>query len=76
MQATCRYSANQVVCLIGKDGTIVSEMRKASGASIRIIGTDHFPECASEKDQVVLSGKHVKDAPRAQIPARPHMSAT
>lgn len=45
--------SNQVGCLLGKGGVIVSEMRKATGASIRIIGTDQVPKCASDNDQVV-----------------------
>ncbi|RVW21861.1 KH domain-containing protein HEN4 [Vitis vinifera] len=45
--------SNQVGCLMGKGGTIISEMRKASGAGIRIIGSDQVPKCASENDQVV-----------------------
>lgn len=45
--------SNQVGCLLGKGGVIVSEMRKATGASIKIIGTDQVPKCASDNDQVV-----------------------
>lgn len=46
-------SSNQVGCLLGKGGVIVSEMRKATGASIRIVGTDKVSKCASDNDQVV-----------------------
>lgn len=45
--------SSQVGCLIGKGGVIVSEIRKATGANIRIIGTDQVPKCASDNDQVV-----------------------
>lgn len=45
--------SNQVGCLIGKGGAIVSEMRKATGTSIRIIGNGQVPKCASDNDQVV-----------------------
>lgn len=45
--------SNQVGCLLGKGGTIVSEMRKATGAGIRIIRSDRVPKCASENDEVV-----------------------
>lgn len=45
--------SNQVGCLMGKGGSIVLEMRKASGAGIRIMGSDQIPKCASENDQVV-----------------------
>ncbi|KAL6347470.1 hypothetical protein AAG906_025992 [Vitis piasezkii] len=52
--------SNQVGCLMGKGGTIISEMRKASGTGIRIIGSDQVPKCASENDQVVqISGEFV-----------------
>ncbi|KAK7328088.1 hypothetical protein VNO77_22184 [Canavalia gladiata] len=57
--------SSQVGCLLGKGGVIVSEMRKATGASIRIIGTDQVPKCASDNDQVVqISGEfpNVQDA--------------
>ncbi|XP_029128312.1 KH domain-containing protein HEN4 isoform X2 [Cajanus cajan] len=57
--------SSQVGCLLGKGGVIVSEMRKATGASIRMIGTDKVPKCASDNDQVVqISGdfSSVQDA--------------
>ncbi|KAK4254214.1 hypothetical protein QN277_009624 [Acacia crassicarpa] len=56
---------NQVGCLLGKGGAIVSEMRKATGTSIRVIGTDQVPKCALDNDQVVqISGvfSNVQDA--------------
>ncbi|KAL1812101.1 hypothetical protein ACET3Z_022166 [Daucus carota] len=46
-------SPNQVGCLLGKGGAIIAEMRRATGAYIRIIGGDEVPRCASENDQVV-----------------------
>lgn len=45
-------ASNQVGCLLGKGGTIISEMRKATGTGIRIIG-DQVPKCTSENDKVV-----------------------
>ncbi|XP_027932391.1 KH domain-containing protein HEN4 [Vigna unguiculata] len=57
--------SSQVGCLLGKGGLIISEMRKATGASIRIIGTEQVPKCASDNDQVVqISGdfSSVQDA--------------
>nr|XP_007159156.1 hypothetical protein PHAVU_002G213600g [Phaseolus vulgaris]ESW31150.1 hypothetical protein PHAVU_002G213600g [Phaseolus vulgaris] len=51
-------SSNQVGCLLGKGGAIVSEMRKATGTNIRIIGHDQAPKCVSENDQLVqISGE-------------------
>ncbi|XP_021903807.1 KH domain-containing protein HEN4 isoform X1 [Carica papaya] len=57
--------SNQVGCLLGKGGSIISEIRKATGTGIRVIGVDRCPKCVSEKDQVVqISGEfpNVKDA--------------
>ncbi|XWS54580.1 hypothetical protein CRYUN_Cryun10bG0101200 [Craigia yunnanensis] len=57
--------SNQVGCLLGKGGAIISEMRKATGTSIRILGIDQVPKCVTENDQVVqISGGYlnVKDA--------------
>lgn len=45
--------SNQVGCLLGKGGAIVSEMRKTTGAYIRIIGNDQAPKCASPNDEIV-----------------------
>ncbi|XP_043709876.1 KH domain-containing protein HEN4-like isoform X2 [Telopea speciosissima] len=45
--------SNQAGCLLGKGGIIISEMRKVTGAGIRIIGGDQVPKCASENDEVV-----------------------
>ncbi|TQE05738.1 hypothetical protein C1H46_008644 [Malus baccata] len=46
-------STNQVGCLLGKGGVIVSEIRKATGTGIRIVGGDQVPKCALENDEVV-----------------------
>ncbi|KAK8568296.1 hypothetical protein V6N12_006850 [Hibiscus sabdariffa] len=57
--------SSQVGCLLGKGGATISEMRKVTGTSIWILGTDQVPKCVSENDQVVqISGGYmnVKDA--------------
>lgn len=46
-------SSNQIGCLLGKGGSIIAEMRKSSGAFIRIMGKDQMPKCASENEEVV-----------------------
>ncbi|XP_042508732.1 KH domain-containing protein HEN4-like [Macadamia integrifolia] len=46
-------SSSQIGCLLGKGGSIIAEMRKASGAQIRILGKDQIPKCASENEEVV-----------------------
>ncbi|KAI8532399.1 hypothetical protein RHMOL_Rhmol11G0212300 [Rhododendron molle] len=56
---------NQVGCLLGKGGAIISEMRKTTGAFIRIIGNDQAPKCASQNDEIVqITGEfvNVRDA--------------
>ncbi|XVF64265.1 hypothetical protein PTKIN_Ptkin09bG0154600 [Pterospermum kingtungense] len=58
-------SSNQIGCLLGKGGSIIAEMRKSSGAHIRILGKDQVPKCASEGEEVVqINGEHdtVRDA--------------
>ncbi|CAN1302848.1 KH domain-containing protein HEN4 [Linum perenne] len=58
-------SSNNVGCLLGKGGTIVSEMRNVTGAGIRVLGRDQLPRCVQENDQVVqISGElvNVRDA--------------
>ncbi|CAN1302842.1 KH domain-containing protein HEN4 [Linum perenne] len=56
-------SSNNVGCLLGKGGTIVSEMRNVTGAGIRVLGRDQLPRCVQENDQVI-SGElvNVRDA--------------
>ncbi|KAI3850271.1 hypothetical protein MKW92_000483 [Papaver armeniacum] len=44
---------SQVGCLIGKGGTIITEIRTTTGAFIRILNGDQVPKCASENDEVV-----------------------
>lgn len=46
-------SFNQIGCLLGKGGSVIAEMRKLSGAHIRILGKEQVPKCASEGDEVV-----------------------
>ncbi|XP_042495803.1 KH domain-containing protein HEN4-like [Macadamia integrifolia] len=57
--------SNQVGCLMGKGGIIISEMRRLTGAGIRIIVGDQVPKCASENEEIVqISGEFgmVRDA--------------
>ncbi|KAL7615584.1 hypothetical protein Lser_V15G00389 [Lactuca serriola] len=47
-------SQNQMGCLLGKGGSIVADMKKMTGAFIKIVGDHQAPKCAPETDQVVL----------------------
>ncbi|XP_076927448.1 KH domain-containing protein HEN4-like [Bidens hawaiensis] len=47
-------SQNQMGCLLGKGGSVIADMRKVTGAVIKIVGDHQVPKCALETDQVVL----------------------
>ncbi|CAN0896550.1 KH domain-containing protein At4g18375 [Linum grandiflorum] len=50
---------SQVGCLMGKGGSIISEMRSVTRASIRILSEDNLPKVASEDDEMVqITGNH------------------
>ncbi|CAA0828407.1 RNA-binding KH domain-containing protein [Striga hermonthica] len=49
--------SSQVGCLIGKGGSIISEMRKDTRANIRILSKENLPKVASSDDEMVqISG--------------------
>ncbi|XP_073060362.1 RNA-binding KH domain-containing protein RCF3-like isoform X1 [Primulina eburnea] len=49
--------SSQIGCLIGKGGSIISEMRKATKANIRILSKENLPKVASKDDEMVqISG--------------------
>ncbi|GKV33499.1 hypothetical protein SLEP1_g42004 [Rubroshorea leprosula] len=59
VMARLLVSNNQIGCLLGKGGSVIAEMRKLSGAHIRILGKDQVPKCASEGDEVVqINGEY------------------
>eukprot|EP00250_Pteridium_aquilinum_P035601 c9705_g1_i2 orf=1313-2086(+) len=50
--------ANQIGCLLGKGGQIITEMRKTSRANIRIPPKEELPSCADENSELVqVSGE-------------------
>lgn len=53
MTARMLVLSNQIGCLLGKGGSIIAEMRKSTGAYIRILGKDQIPKCASENEEVI-----------------------
>ncbi|XP_020582267.1 KH domain-containing protein HEN4-like [Phalaenopsis equestris] len=44
---------NQTGCLLGKGGSIIAEMRKLSGAYIRVLSKDQVPKGLSENEEIV-----------------------
>lgn len=53
VMARLLVSSNQIGCLLGKGGGIMAEMRKSTGAHIRILGKDQVPKCVSESEEIV-----------------------
>ncbi|KAK9071069.1 hypothetical protein SSX86_009637 [Deinandra increscens subsp. villosa] len=65
VSARLLISPNQMGCLLGKGGSIIADMRKVTGAVIKIVGDHQVPKCALETDQlVVMTGEfaNVRDA--------------
>ncbi|MCO5606091.1 hypothetical protein L7F22_060278 [Adiantum nelumboides] len=49
--------ASQIGCILGKGGSIITEIRKMTRANIRIPSKEELPKCASENDELVqISG--------------------
>ncbi|KAJ0984180.1 hypothetical protein J5N97_002536 [Dioscorea zingiberensis] len=53
LSARLLVHSQQIGCLLGKGGAIISEMRRATGANIRIFLKEHVPKCAQPNDEVV-----------------------
>ncbi|KAL0917004.1 hypothetical protein M5K25_012043 [Dendrobium thyrsiflorum] len=50
-------STTRIGCLIGKGGSIISEMRRSTRANIRILSKENLPKVASDDDEMVqISG--------------------
>lgn len=64
--------SNQIGCLIGKGGQIISEMRRTSRANIRIPPKKELPRSAGESDELVqISGEQpVVEAAFVQVLTR------
>ncbi|XP_020275436.1 KH domain-containing protein HEN4 isoform X3 [Asparagus officinalis] len=45
--------AQHIGCLLGKGGSIIAEMRRSTGANIRIFSKEQVPNCAQPNDEVV-----------------------
>ncbi|KAG6527401.1 KH domain-containing protein HEN4-like [Zingiber officinale] len=58
-------ASNQIGCLLGKGGAVITEIRKLSGAQVRILGKDQIPTGVPESyGMVQISGEFgaVQDA--------------
>lgn len=45
--------SQQIGCLLGKGGSIINELRRATGASIRIFQKEQVPKYGYQNDEVV-----------------------
>ncbi|PKA57518.1 KH domain-containing protein [Apostasia shenzhenica] len=45
--------AQQIGCLLGRGGSIIADMRRITGANIRIFVKEHVPRCAQPNDELV-----------------------
>ncbi|PIN18651.1 PolyC-binding proteins alphaCP-1 [Handroanthus impetiginosus] len=60
VSARVAVPSNQVGCLLGKGGAIISDMRKVTGAGLRIIGGNQIPKCVPENYEVLqITGEFV-----------------
>ncbi|KAI3503891.1 hypothetical protein L1887_32361 [Cichorium endivia] len=48
------FAPDVIERLLGKGGSVVADMRKVTGAVIKIVGDNQVPKCARETDQLVL----------------------
>ncbi|AES80570.1 hypothetical protein MtrunA17_Chr7g0250921 [Medicago truncatula] len=46
-------AANMIGCLIGKGGSIITEMRRLTRSNIRILSKENLPKIASDDDEMV-----------------------
>jgi poly(rC)-binding protein 3/4 len=46
-------SSSRIGCLIGKGGSIITEMRRLTKANIRILSKEDLPKIATEDDEMV-----------------------
>ena len=53
--------SQQIGCLLGKGGFIITELRRATGASIRIFPKEQVPKYGSQNDEVVQVSQNFLD---------------
>eukprot|EP00253_Pinus_taeda_P020561 PITA_20561 len=59
--------SKHIGCPLGKGGNIISDMRKHTGANIRIFRKEDRPKCASENEELVQVSGHPSVARNALI---------
>ncbi|CAL9195580.1 unnamed protein product, partial [Musa hybrid cultivar] len=68
-------STSRIGCLIGKGGSIISEMRKSTQANIRILSKENVPKVASEDDEMVQISGDIDTARNALVQVTTRLKA-
>lgn len=68
-------STSRIGCLIGKGGSIISEMRRSTQANIRILSKENVPKVASEDDEMVQISGDIDTARNALVQVTTRLKA-
>lgn len=65
-----------VGCLLGKKGDVIQRLRSETGASIRVLSSEHLPSCAMNTDELVQISGNPAVVKRAlyEVSTRLHLS--
>ena len=53
LQVRLLVDPTQVGCILGKGGSVITELRRATGASVRILSKAEVPACAEHGDEML-----------------------
>lgn len=53
LQARLLVDPTQVGCILGKGGSVITELRRATGASVRVLSKHEVPACAERGDEML-----------------------
>ncbi|KAK9107545.1 hypothetical protein Syun_023556 [Stephania yunnanensis] len=67
--------SSRIGCLIGKGGSIITEMRRNTKANIRILSKENLPKVASEDDEMVQISGDIEVARNALVTVTTRLKA-
>ena len=53
LQVRLLVDPTQVGCILGKGGSVITELRRATGASVRVLSKHEVPPCAERGDEML-----------------------
>ena len=53
LQVRLLVDSTQIGCILGKGGKVITELRRATGASVRVLSKLELPTCAERSDEVL-----------------------